>query len=247
MRGVSKKTVLVGNGGSCLNAGCCSVTISPFSVLLMEALVAWALWGRLWKNPGTQGVSKVKILPVFPSGCGICGEACGLFLTSFYNNNTTHHVSHAQTPKNQCRDFFFPGHLFHFLEMEQLSLYTFLLTFRSTRSPSRAMMHQECSVPPPLYGVLTLAVLSTGSVLSLLPHIHIFSPFRIQMPAPPRSPPYAPQGLWTLTSFCSYDSYLHLFQHLSFLSLQQGSLNTHLIYPTIFVPLEGAVSFASDI
>lgn len=51
-----------------------------------------------WGEPGTERISEVKILPVFPSGCGICGGACGLFLTSFYNNNTTHHVSHAQTP-----------------------------------------------------------------------------------------------------------------------------------------------------
>lgn len=49
-------------------------------------------------EPGIQGISEVKILPAFPSGCGICGGACGLFLTSFYNNNTTHHVSRAQTP-----------------------------------------------------------------------------------------------------------------------------------------------------
>lgn len=101
------------------------------------------------ENPGTQGAREVNILPVFPSGCGICGEACGLFLTSFYNNNTTHHVSHEQTPKKSMSGFFSLGHLFCFLEMEQLSLYKFPPTFRSRPGPSRACCHQKhCHISP---------------------------------------------------------------------------------------------------
>lgn len=43
--------------------------------------------------------------------------------------------------KNQCRIFFPLRHTFHFLEMEQLSLYTFLPNFRSMPGAPRAMTH----------------------------------------------------------------------------------------------------------
>lgn len=140
---------------------------------------------------GAQGASEVKILPVFPSGSGICGEACGLFLTTFYNNNTAHHASHAQTPKKSVLEL--PPslrHLFRFLEMELLFLYTFLPTFRSMPGTSRTMMHAVirsiCHTSP--LQSLAFTVLSMGNVLSPLLHIHILS-FKIQMPPPPRSPP----------------------------------------------------------
>lgn len=54
--------------------------------------------------------------------------------------------------KNQCWDFFFPlGHLFHFLEMEQLSLDKCRPTFRSMLGPSRACSQQEHCVTSPCY------------------------------------------------------------------------------------------------
>ena len=75
--------------------------------------------------------------------------------------------------KNQRRDFFFSlGHLFHFLEMEQLSLYTFLPTFRSTPGPSRVCCRREHSVNA---FPLPSPCIFTGNVLSPSPPIQIFS------------------------------------------------------------------------
>lgn len=73
---------------------------------------------------------------------------------------------HTHRPlKNQCRDFFSLGHLFHFLEMEQLSLYKFLHTFRSMPAASRACCHLEHSLMPLLNRVLAFSVFFHGKCM----------------------------------------------------------------------------------
>lgn len=69
-----------------------------------------ALWDGLREDSGTQGGSEVDVLPGLPSGHGICGEACGLFLKSFYNNNATH-TYHMHRPQKFSVGIFFslPG------------------------------------------------------------------------------------------------------------------------------------------
>lgn len=118
----------------------------PFSRLCFADGSTWALSDRLSENPGAQGASEIKMLPVFPSGSGICGEACGLFLTTFYNNNTTHHASHAQTPRNQCwipppPSPPLPDTCSAFLKWSCYFCIHSSQLFRSMPSTSRAMMH----------------------------------------------------------------------------------------------------------
>lgn len=125
---------------------------------------------------------------------------------------------HVHRPlKNQCRFFFLPlGHLFHFLEMEQLSLYTFLPTFRSMPSPSRVCCHWEHSVTFSLSRVPAFSVLSVRHVCPRHLPSESSHPSGFQCHPLQEALPHSPCGRW----FCSHDCLpAPLFQHLSLFSL----------------------------